>query len=70
MRETEKLKAADRNPYSWNMDLYEYPDGSGYEARFTCCGICALMKKLGLYDLTPAMWASRSMTARRCSSRS
>ena len=37
------------------MDLYEYPDGSGYEARFTCCGICALMKKLGLYDLTPAM---------------
>lgn len=37
------------------MDLYEYPDGGGYEARFTCCGICALMKKLGLYDLTPAM---------------
>ena len=55
MRQTEALKAADRNPYSWNMDLYEYPDGSGYEARFTCCGICALMKKLGLYDLTPAM---------------
>ncbi|MDO4175611.1 MAG: hypothetical protein Q4D42_12690 [Eubacteriales bacterium] len=25
------LKAADRNPYSWNMDFYEYPDGSGYE---------------------------------------
>ena len=70
MRQTEALKAANRNPYSWNMDLYEYPDGSGYEARFTCCGICALMKKLGLYDLTPAMWASRSMTARRCSSRS
>ena len=70
MKATAALKAADRNPYSWNMDLYEYPDGSGYEARFTCCGICALMKKLGLYDLTPAMWASRSMTARRCSSRS
>ena len=70
LQQTEALKAADRNPYSWNMDLYEYPDGSGYEARFTCCGICALMKKLGLYDLTPAMWASRSMTARRCSSRS
>lgn len=55
MKATAALKAADRNPYSWNMDLYEYPDGSGYEARFTCCGICALMKKLGLYDLTPAM---------------
>ena len=24
MRQTEALKAADRNPYSWNMDLYEY----------------------------------------------
>ena len=55
MEETARLKAADRNPYSWNMDYYPYPDGSGYEARFTACGICTLMKKLGLYDLTPAM---------------
>ena len=55
MKATEKLKAADRNPYSWNMDYYEYPDGSGYEARFTKCGICTLTKELGLYDLTPAM---------------
>ena len=55
MRETAALKAADRNPYSWNMDLYEYPDGSGYEGRFTKCGICTLMKELGLYDLTPAL---------------
>ena len=55
MKETAALRAADRNPYSWNMDFYEYPDGSGYEARFTKCGICALMKVLGLYDLTPAM---------------
>jgi hypothetical protein len=49
------LKAADRNPYSWNMDFYEYPDGGGYEARFTKCGICVLMRELGLYDLTPAL---------------
>ncbi len=55
MKATAKLKAADRNPYSWNMDYYEYPDGSGYEGRFTRCGICVLMKKLGLYDLTPAL---------------
>ncbi len=55
MRATAALKAADRNPYSWNMDYYEYPDGSGYEGRFTKCGICVLMRKLGLYDLTPAM---------------
>lgn len=55
MKATARLKAADRNPYSWNMDFYEYQDGSGYEGRFTKCGICVLMKKLGLYDLTPAL---------------
>ena len=55
MKATAKQKAADRNPYSWNMDFRAYPDGSGYEARFTKCGICALTKKLGLFDLTPAM---------------
>ena len=55
MKAAAALRAADRNPYSWNMEFYEYPDGSGYEGRFTKCGICALMKKLGLYDLTPAL---------------
>jgi hypothetical protein len=55
MRETAAFRAADRNPYSWNMELYEYPDGSGYEARFSQCGICTLMGELGLYDLVPAM---------------
>ena len=55
MKAAAALRAADRNPYSWNMELYEYPDGSGYEARFTKCGICVLMKELGLYDLTPAL---------------
>ena len=55
MKATAAQRAADRNPYSWNMDFYEYPDGSGYEGRFTKCGICVLMKKLGLYDLTPAL---------------
>ena len=55
MRATAALRAADRNPYSWNMDFYEYPDGSGYEGHFTRCGICVLMKELGLYDLTPAL---------------
>jgi len=55
MKQTAALKAADRNPYSWNMEFYPYADGSGYEARFTKCGICTLMKEYGLYDLTPAM---------------
>ena len=55
MKKTAALNAADRNPYSWNMEFLPYPDGSGYEARFSKCGICALMGELGLADLTPAM---------------
>ena len=55
MRDTAALRAADRNPCSRNMDYLPYPDGSGYEARFTKCGICTLMKELGLFELTPAM---------------
>ena len=55
MKFTAQFRAADRNPCSWNMDYFEYPDGSGFEARFTACGICQLMKKLGLFDLTPAL---------------
>ena len=55
MKATAVLNAADRNPYSWNMEFLPYADGSGYEARFTRCGICTLMKELGLYDFVPAM---------------
>ncbi|MCM1268203.1 MAG: L-2-amino-thiazoline-4-carboxylic acid hydrolase [Bacteroidales bacterium] len=55
MEEIEALRAADRNPYSWNMQYLPYPDGSGYEARFERCGICALMRELRIYELTPAM---------------
>ena len=55
MKATAALNAADRNPYSWNMTFHPYPDGSGYEARFTKCGICALMKELGLSEYVPAM---------------
>lgn len=57
MKKTAAFRAADRNPYSWNMDFLPYGDGSGYEARFTKCGICTLMRKLGLFDLVPAMCA-------------
>ena len=55
MKKTAALNAADRNPYSWNMELLPYADGSGYEARFSKCGICTLMKELGLFDSVPAM---------------
>lgn len=54
---TAELKAADRNPYSWNAEYLDYGDGSGYEMRFTKCGICTLMSELGLFDLVPAMCA-------------
>ena len=55
MIRTAAFRAADRNPYSWNMEFLPYPDGSGYEARFSKCGICTLMGELGLADLVPAM---------------
>ncbi|MCR5649700.1 MAG: L-2-amino-thiazoline-4-carboxylic acid hydrolase [Lachnospiraceae bacterium] len=55
MKATAALKAADRNPYSWNMDYIPYDDDSGYEARFYKCGICVLMKEYGFFDLVPAM---------------
>ena len=55
MKKAAAKRYADRNPYSWNMEYREYSDGSGYEARFFTCGICALTKKLGLFDLTPAL---------------
>ncbi len=55
MQKTAALKAADRNPYSWNMEYLPYTDGSGYECRFYNCGICTLMKELGLFQYTPAM---------------
>ena len=55
MKKTAAFRAADRNPYSWNMEFLPYPDGSGYEARFSKCGICTLMGELGLSDLVGAM---------------
>ena len=55
MKAAGRLRAADRNPYSWNMEFLPYPDSSGYEARFSTCGICTLMRELELYDLVPAM---------------
>ncbi len=57
MVKTADFRAADRNPYSWNMDYLPYEDGSGYEARFTRCGICTLMTELGLKEAIPAMCA-------------
>lgn len=57
MKKTANFRAADRNPYSWNMDFEEFADGSGYCAKFTKCGICTLLKELGIPEITPAMCA-------------
>ena len=37
------------------MEFIDYGDESGYEARFTKCGICTLMKEIGIYEFVPAM---------------
>ena len=52
---TAALNAANQNPYSWNMEFMPYPDGSGYEARFSKCGICTLMQELGISEIVPAI---------------
>ncbi|MBR1746867.1 MAG: L-2-amino-thiazoline-4-carboxylic acid hydrolase [Clostridia bacterium] len=57
MKKTESFRAADRNPYSWNMTFEPFSDGSGYCAKFTKCGICTLMKELGISEATPALCA-------------
>lgn len=57
MKRAARFRAADRNRYSWNMEFLPYPDGSGYEARFDKCGICTLMRELGVFEIVPAMCA-------------
>ena len=55
MKKTASLQAAERNLYSWNMEIYLYDNNKGYEARFTKCGICHLLKEEGLFEFAPAM---------------
>ena len=50
-QESRTITAAAKKKYNF----YEYEDGSGYEARFTRCGICTLMRELGIEELIPAM---------------
>lgn len=39
------------------MDYLPYLDESGYEARFTKCDICTVMKELELWEYVPCMCA-------------
>ena len=53
----ENFADSDWSEFGFN-EIFKYTllaDGSGYEGRFYKCGICTLMRELGLYDLTPAM---------------
>jgi hypothetical protein len=53
LRQTAAARYGDVNPYTWNMDFFERKNG--YEARFTKCGICTLMKEHGYAHLVPAL---------------
>ncbi len=58
MKDAAVLCAAERNPYSWNMEFLLYEDGGGHEARFLKCGICTLTRELGFLTLSRpcAVW--------------
>jgi len=53
LNQSSKRRDGDRNPYSWNFDVIMHEDG--YTACFTSCGICTLMKELGIEEIIPAM---------------
>ena len=43
------------NPYSWHFVIEDGATPTDYTATFSTCGICCLMKKLGIEEVTPAM---------------
>ena len=47
MKATAALKAADRNPYSWNMAFYEYPDGRVAQRRHPEHFLCGVHYRTG-----------------------
>ncbi len=55
MKKAQERRAYDRNPYSWNMTFLPFEDGSGYVTRFTDCGICTLMRELGVFEYVSAL---------------
>lgn len=55
MKKAQERRAYDRNPYFWNMTFLPFEDGSGYMTRFTDCGICTLMRELGVFEYVSAL---------------
>ena len=45
------------NPYSWKFTYEAGQTVNQYTATYTTCGICYLFKKLGIYELIPALCA-------------
>lgn len=45
------------NPYTWRFNYMPGKTNDRYDAIFDKCGICNLMKDLGIPELTPAMCA-------------
>lgn len=43
------------NPYSWRFTVSDGENINKYTAHFYTCGICYLMKQLGLFEYVPAL---------------
>lgn len=51
----ERSRTRTPNPYSWVYDYTPGPDINSYTATFYTCGLCHLLKSLGVEEITPAM---------------
>ena len=49
----EKSRTRTPNPYSWVFDYTPGPDINSYTATFYTCGLCHLLKSLGIEEITP-----------------
>ncbi|MDU5108517.1 MAG: L-2-amino-thiazoline-4-carboxylic acid hydrolase [Clostridium sp.] len=45
------------NPYTWRYKFYYGENIDSFDAIFDKCGICDLFKKLGIFDIVPALCA-------------
>ena len=57
LKKSAEWSKSNNNPYSWKFDVKDGASINEYTATFHTCGICYLMKKLGLEKYIPAMCA-------------
>ena len=57
LKKSAEWSKSNNNPYSWKFDVEDGASINEYTATFHTCGICYLMKKLGLEKYIPAMCA-------------